>query len=626
MSIGEVFGYIASVLVFATFYMKTMLPLRMVAISSNIAFIIYALWGGLTPILILHVLLLPLNTLRLLQLHRLGRQLEQAASGSFSISPLIPLMRRRTIAASQTLFSVGDPADELFYVVEGVLFLPELQREVGPGSFLGEFAMFSDTGRRTATAIARTDAVLMSLTRRGVYAALIQQPRLGIHLLKLVTARFLQNVGESSQSTPQTTVVQLAPLATPVDEVRSRLSSRSSRWAIRVAVIASAAAILAFEVVYHPVYTILYRDAVVTTWLNVVSAPIAGTIEGFDVRPGQTVGASGEVAKIVNYSVDRSSVIRAEAAVRQAAARLSELIAYQTKITTLSSEWQERKTVYADGFRRDLELKIQELERRVALLQERVDFADATAQRKHALRRTGNASQADEESAVSSHRELLSSHADAAMALERVRHRRDLAGRGIFLQEDGKEPEWSWRSLDELKLEMTRTARAARETTEEVTTLQVTLENERKNLATAADATFVVPPGMTIWSTSASNGISVTRGQRLFTWIDCSQLLVEAPVNDTLATMVQEGARATVSLDGESQERPAVVVTSRGSASRLGKGELVSIAEWRKSSSQVIVALTDPASVHGCPIGRRAFVSFPDLSLMKFLRAYLSIF
>ena len=61
MSLGELFGYIASVLVFTTFYMKTMVPLRLVAIASNVAFIIYALWGRLTPILILHVLLLPLD-------------------------------------------------------------------------------------------------------------------------------------------------------------------------------------------------------------------------------------------------------------------------------------------------------------------------------------------------------------------------------------------------------------------------------------------------------------------------------------------------------------------------------------------------------------------------------------
>ncbi len=61
MSTGEIFGYIASALVFATFYMRTMLPLRIVAVASNLAFITYASIDGLTPILILHAALLPLN-------------------------------------------------------------------------------------------------------------------------------------------------------------------------------------------------------------------------------------------------------------------------------------------------------------------------------------------------------------------------------------------------------------------------------------------------------------------------------------------------------------------------------------------------------------------------------------
>ena len=49
MSSGEVFGYIASALVFMTFYMRTMLPLRIAAMVSNVAFIAYALIDGLTP-------------------------------------------------------------------------------------------------------------------------------------------------------------------------------------------------------------------------------------------------------------------------------------------------------------------------------------------------------------------------------------------------------------------------------------------------------------------------------------------------------------------------------------------------------------------------------------------------
>ena len=59
-------GFIASGLVLATFGMKDMVNLRIVAICSNIAFITYALLLDLPPILILHVILLPLNGWRLM--------------------------------------------------------------------------------------------------------------------------------------------------------------------------------------------------------------------------------------------------------------------------------------------------------------------------------------------------------------------------------------------------------------------------------------------------------------------------------------------------------------------------------------------------------------------------------
>lgn len=59
------FGYLASSLVFATFYMQKTIPLRIAAIASNVAFILYACSSNLTPILVLHSALLPLNLFRL---------------------------------------------------------------------------------------------------------------------------------------------------------------------------------------------------------------------------------------------------------------------------------------------------------------------------------------------------------------------------------------------------------------------------------------------------------------------------------------------------------------------------------------------------------------------------------
>ena len=57
-------GWLASGLVFATFCAKRMLPLRTLAITSNVAFISYGYHDALWPIVILHAAMLPMNVVR----------------------------------------------------------------------------------------------------------------------------------------------------------------------------------------------------------------------------------------------------------------------------------------------------------------------------------------------------------------------------------------------------------------------------------------------------------------------------------------------------------------------------------------------------------------------------------
>jgi hypothetical protein len=65
---AEALGYIASALVFAAFYMRSIVWIRTTAIASNVFFIAYGALFGLLPILVLHALLLPLNLWRLREL------------------------------------------------------------------------------------------------------------------------------------------------------------------------------------------------------------------------------------------------------------------------------------------------------------------------------------------------------------------------------------------------------------------------------------------------------------------------------------------------------------------------------------------------------------------------------
>jgi hypothetical protein len=64
---GDCAGYVAGGLVLAAFSMKDMVPLRLVALCSNLAFITYGCALGLTPIWLLHALLLPVNGCRLVE-------------------------------------------------------------------------------------------------------------------------------------------------------------------------------------------------------------------------------------------------------------------------------------------------------------------------------------------------------------------------------------------------------------------------------------------------------------------------------------------------------------------------------------------------------------------------------
>jgi uncharacterized membrane protein YagU involved in acid resistance len=81
-------GYIASFLVLATFSMRRMVPLRIVAIFSNIAFLEYGSSLGLKPIALLHGLLLPINVCRLAQAYDVS--IPETISKLFRSAVVIP--------------------------------------------------------------------------------------------------------------------------------------------------------------------------------------------------------------------------------------------------------------------------------------------------------------------------------------------------------------------------------------------------------------------------------------------------------------------------------------------------------------------------------------------------------
>src|SRR6185437_13112332 len=120
-------------LVFSTFYMRTMLPLRYLAIASNVAFISYGVPLGLWPVVILHALLLPLNLIRLFQIHRMLARMRAAPARDLDLRPLISAMRPERHAQGTVLFRKEDTGDRAYYIVRGQVEFPELGAPAGEG-------------------------------------------------------------------------------------------------------------------------------------------------------------------------------------------------------------------------------------------------------------------------------------------------------------------------------------------------------------------------------------------------------------------------------------------------------------------------------------------------------------
>jgi CRP/FNR family cyclic AMP-dependent transcriptional regulator len=187
-------AWVAALLVFSSFFMKTMIPLRVVAITSNVAFVIYALlglkygiFGRVYPILVLHSSLLPLNVLRLREMKRLINAVS-TASKSETFEYLIPYMRSEIHPKGAMLFGKGDAADKLFLIEEGSIFFPELGKRLSSGAVFGEVGLFAPQSVRSVSAVCEEDCRLHAITKDKVLELYYQNPRFGFFLIRMVSA------------------------------------------------------------------------------------------------------------------------------------------------------------------------------------------------------------------------------------------------------------------------------------------------------------------------------------------------------------------------------------------------------------------------------------------------------
>lgn len=199
----QIVAWIAAGLVFLSFFMKTIVPLRILGIVSNVAFICYALMGihfgifdKVLPILVLHIALLPLNAMRLRQVRDTIRSVQAMTREHASLDVLIPYMKHESVKQGQWLFRKGDVANRLFILKKGCIKLTEFNKTLEAGAVFGEVGIFSESAVRTSSALSSEDCDLYSLTSEKAIELFYQDPRFGFSIVRAL-ARYVSEGADS---------------------------------------------------------------------------------------------------------------------------------------------------------------------------------------------------------------------------------------------------------------------------------------------------------------------------------------------------------------------------------------------------------------------------------------------
>lgn len=188
----QIIGYFASFLVFATFYVKRIMTLRLIAVLSNVAFIWYALGADLVPIVILHGLLLPLNLYRIFELKKNINAISDPYKMDVKI--LEGYAEKRIVKKDDIIFHLGALSNSIYFIKEGTVkeFSPDTDgntRIFRPGDVFGLLSYFSKSGKTFFSAQALEDTVLYVVSHDRLSELCLQSPNFGFLLMGWLASR-----------------------------------------------------------------------------------------------------------------------------------------------------------------------------------------------------------------------------------------------------------------------------------------------------------------------------------------------------------------------------------------------------------------------------------------------------
>lgn len=379
--------------------------------------------------------------------------------------------------------------------------------------------------------------------------------------------------------------------------------------------------VLPMPALFKYLQTYVVRNAVVTAFLFEVRAPIDGIVEVLAAGAG-TIPKDLPVAILRNPRLPHAGIDTLKA---RYDATKSNLALYRNELSVLEQRldtYQHKLTEYRSLLETDLDHALDILKARQAGENARLLQASQNQTRSRNMRDPYKLSQTEMDRVEADFHEAAARLQATEAALKQTEQRRQMVSDNLFLSELSDSVLQIQSHIDSLFFEILACKQRIQISETDLTADEASLQAAVTDHDRLSTAGVSLPDTAVVWDVGVFEGMELSQGDRILSYIDRSRLMVDVVIDDSTLEWIYIGQPARIRLFGSTQFLNGTVIQVTGSASDRKQERLAAQVKGKSIRDGRILVLLDAPLLYEdvsrfCGVGRTAYAEFEGIGLIR---------
>jgi len=358
-------------------------------------------------------------------------------------------------------------------------------------------------------------------------------------------------------------------------------------------------------------------NGVVNAKLVTIQAPISGQLVRAIPDVGEPVSGGSIVTRITDDTEPQALLAQLDGEYQLLRSRKTALVEKLSTLNGLRRELGERVREMVTGSMESLHYKMLEAAARQKGWMSVVKERDLSLARQKTLLADGHVAKARVEEAESLLEQAQQEVERARADEERYRKESGALEKGVFVGDGQNDVPYSQQRLDEVALAIADLNVQLTETNGRMASLEKQLRDESARAGRRESMLVRSPIDGLIWRRMATELATVTKNNDLAKILDCSDIRIEVPVDESLSDRMEIGAVVSVRLQGSPETFEGIISGVIGTRAVSPELEYAALPPLLKKDEVLLVVNIPDSGFEDrpetfCNVGRRAEVSIPS--------------